>query len=202
MAAGLLSCNIPPFQNADEVAHALRADQISHGRLIGRRIGRDASGGLVDKALLDAFWPFAPLISKPDAKTDAAMYAASAVLHWDGAEVEADFANTAVYPPIFYLPDVLAIWAGKGAGLSVLDTLYLARFCTALVSMVLTASGIAAAGVAAPWIFAVATLPMSLSLMADMAQDGVMIGCSALLAGLVGRPRASAAPGFAACLRP
>ncbi len=189
LAAGLFSWNIPPFQNADEISHALRADQISHGRLIGRRLGPDTSGGAVDQVLLDAFTPFAPLLFHPDTKATNAMYATAAPLHWRDGQVEVNFPNTAVYPPTFYLPAVLAIWAGKATGLSVLDTLYLARICTAVVSLLLAAWGIVAAGVAAPWIFAIICLPMSLSLMADISQDGAMIGCSALLAGLVAGAR-------------
>ena len=188
-AAGLFSWNIPPFQNADEIAHALRADQISHGGLIGRRLGPDTSGGAVDQAVMDAFAPFAPLVFHPETKATRAMYAPAAALHWDGAQVDINFPNTAIYPPTFYLPTVFAIWIGKAAALSVLNTLYLARVCTALVSLLLASCGVLAAGVAAPWIFAIVTLPMSLSLMADMSQDGVMIGCSALLAGLIAGAR-------------
>jgi uncharacterized membrane protein len=143
---------------------------------------------------MNAFVPFAPLLFHPDTKATRAMYAPAAALHWDGMQVDINFANTAIYPPMFYLPTVFAIWAGKVAGLSVLNTLYLARICTAVVSLLLAAGGILAAGVAAPWIFAIVTLPMSLSLMADMSQDGVMIGCSALLAGLVAGARQGGAP--------
>lgn len=201
IGVGLLSLSVPPFQNADEVAHMWRVDQISRGGLIGRRLTPDTSGGQVNAALLPAFLPFKPLIFHPERKVTSAMYRASASVRWDSNTIEQPFPNTAVYPPAFYLPAVIATWIAKGVHSSVLHTVYLARLANGVVAVVLAATGILAAGTIAPWLFAVAALPMALSLMADISQDSVMIGCAALLAGLVAgarqRPGEAASPALA-----
>ena len=47
-----LSIVTPPFQVADEYAHALRADQISRGTLISPRLGGNVDGGLAAFGLI------------------------------------------------------------------------------------------------------------------------------------------------------
>jgi len=49
IAVVLLSINLPPFQNPDELTHFFRAEHISRGNLIGKRFEAYKSGGVVDK---------------------------------------------------------------------------------------------------------------------------------------------------------
>jgi uncharacterized membrane protein len=182
--ASFFAVNMPPFQNADEHAHTLRAAQISRGQLVGKRYGNGSSGGMVDSGLAPTFWPFGALLFHPDAKVTRGMYSAAA-RGWTGQYEWQAFTNTAVYPPTFYLPAAVGLWIGRNLDMSILQSLYLARLGNALVAVLLGGVGIWASGRAAPFLFAVLSLPMTMALMANVSQDGVMIGCTALAAGLI-----------------
>ena len=171
LAVLLLALDMPPFMNPDEYAHASRADQIAH-------VGLMADGA--DTGIAAALQPFRHVIAHPDQKVTPAMYAP---VPW-GERTQAVPANTAIYPPIFYLPAAASIRAGQWAGWSVLPTLTLARLATGLVSVAIAAPGVAMAESGALWLFAILLLPMSLGQMAALSQDGPMIGTAALATGL------------------
>ena len=88
--------------------------------------------------------------------------------------------GTALYPPQFYLPAAAAIWIGRISGLTVTHTLTLARLMTGTAALIVGMTAIAFADAAAPWIFMILTLPMSLSLMASASEDALLISSSAL----------------------
>jgi uncharacterized membrane protein len=171
LAVLLLALDMPPFMNPDEGAHAERADAIAH-------LGLMAGGA--DTGIAAALQPFRHVIAHPDQKVTPAMYAP---VPW-GERTQAVPANTAIYPPIFYLPAAASIRAGQWAGWSVLPTLTLARLATGLVSVAIAAPGVAMAESGALWLFAILLLPMSLGQMAALSQDGPMIGTAALATGL------------------
>lgn len=184
--------NIPPFQNADEPFHFMRAAQIADGEFVGTRFaqalpdGRTelTGGGAIDPALLEAAKPFAAIRFHPEVKAKRADWAPG--VHWSDARALESF-PTANYPPFFYLPSTAGILAGREFGLSVVQTLYLSRLLTGLAAVALGALAIAIAGGASPWVFTILTLPMSLSLMASASQDALMIACGALAGALLVR---------------
>jgi uncharacterized membrane protein len=192
-ATALLAVTMPPFQVADEQNHFLRAAQIADGTLIGTRaleIGTDGApqttaGGPVDPAIKQAFAAFDPIRWHPDVRAKRSDWATD--VHWSNARAFADFPNTALYPPFFYLPSVIGIWAGRKAELSVVQTLTVARLLTGLTAVALGAVAIVIAGGGGAWIFAVLTLPMSLSLMASTSQDALLLACSAMAGALLAR---------------
>ena len=195
-AVGLMALIMPPFQNPDEPAHFLRAEQISRGHLIGQRYSEFKSGGETEINIGAAFTPFSPIFGNREIKVTTSMLAQGGGVNWSGVLVEQNFPNTAVYPPFFYLPSVVGIWVGKAAGLSIVDTLYLSRLLSGLCSMALGTAGILVAGRAAPLLFAMLALPMALSLMASVSQDGPMIGLAALAAAICVRMVKNGAPPF------
>jgi uncharacterized membrane protein len=192
----LMTLVMPPFQNPDEPAHFLRAEQISRGHPIGYRYSEFRSGGRTEVNIGAAYGPFSPVSSNRETKFSNGMLAQAAAAHWSGEMVEQHFPNTAVYPPFFYLPAAVGILIGKTAGLSIVDTLYLSRLLSGLCSMALGMAGLLVAGRAAPLLFAVLALPMGLSLMAAVSQDGPMIGLTALAAAIFVRMVADGAPPF------
>jgi len=114
------------------------------------------------------------------------MFAQAGPVTWaNSASAPSAFSNTALYPPALYLPATAAILTGKLAGMSIVSTLRLARIANGLVSVAIGAAAIAVAGVAAPWIFALLSLPMSLALMASASHDGPMIALAALAAAIM-----------------
>lgn len=203
VACALLSVNMPPFQNADELNHFLRADSVSRGALLGQRFGEVNSGGVASPGISRAAAPFEALKFRPDLKATSAMYAAARA-HWDEPGMPTHFPNTAIYPPTFYAPSVAAIWVGKASRMSVVQTLYLARILTGVASslgicwalLICCRAGLTGAALL---IFAVAVLPMSLAVQNACSQDGLMLAAAALAASWFARLQRRPEPGgFAA----
>ena len=192
VATALFGINTPPFQVADEPIHFMRAAQIAEGDLVGTRFAQTlpggktelTGGGSIDPALVAAATPFFALPFHPELRAKRADWAPN--IHWSSKRALVSF-PTANYPPFFYLPAAAGVLAGRELGLSVVQTLYLSRLLTGLVAVGLGALAIAIAGGAAPWIFTILTLPMSLSLMASVSQDALLIACGALAGALLVR---------------
>ncbi len=181
---------MPPFQNTDEFAHALRADAVSHGEAISRRLPDGQVGGRIDHGLAAASAQFDPIRFHRERKVTRPMYAPVPWLPL----VPAGFPNTAVYPPFFYIPAALALFAARHLHLSVLHGLLAARLATGAITIAGSTAAIALAEGAAPWLFAILLLPMSIALTAALSQDGPMLAATALAVSLCLRLRAAPAP--------
>ncbi len=176
LALLLLAPNMPPFQNADEPAHFLRADMISHGGFMAMRLPDGTVGGRVDAGATRAWGSFASLVFHPERKATRSMQISPP---W-GALAPATFQNTAIYPPFFYFPAALGIFLARNLGLSVLHGMLAARLATGLAAISIGAASIALARGAALWLFAILTIPMSMALTAALSQDAPMLACTAL----------------------
>ena len=163
--AVFLTWFMPPFQNPDELNHFFKADQISRGQIIS-----DRGGGHISVAIATANY---------EADTT-----------WTAQTLPAIFPNTAIYPPALYVPAAAAIIAGKAMSLSVIQTLRLIRMTNALLAIAIVALAIALAGAASTWIFLLCALPMSVSVMTSVSQDGLIIALTALACALLLQPRA------------
>jgi len=108
-------------------------------------------------------------------------------VRWSGEKFNMNFDNTALYPPVFYVPSALGILIARGAGLTVVQTLTLSRILTGAVAVAVAATAIACAEAASVALFAVMTLPMSLALLASGSQDALLLACSAMAAALFAR---------------
>jgi uncharacterized membrane protein len=179
IAVLLLAMLVPPFENSDEFNHMNRADQIASGGVVATRYaGRQTSGGIVDTGInrIDAI--ISTIRFHPERKVSGEMMRDANIIPW-GQRAPATFANTAIYAPFLYVPAVAGIWAGKVLHVSIARTLIIARTASGLASVALAASAIAAAGEAAPFLFVMLSLPMSLSLMASVSQDGLLLALAA-----------------------
>ena len=188
LAVTLLAVLVPPFENSDEIAHFQRVDQISRGGLIGIRIDPHHSGGLVHSGInqVDAF--IGMIRFHQDKKVDRAMLRQADAVRWGGIE-RLDFSNTAVYPPILYLPAVVGIWIGKSYGLPVAATLTLSRVISSVSCVMVACVAIALAGEYALLLAVILSLPMSLSVLSALSQDGPMLAAAALSVALLRRIR-------------
>jgi uncharacterized membrane protein len=179
VAVVLLAYRMPPFMNPDEGAHAVRADQISHFGLIAHG-GAHGSPALIDTGIDTAYARFAVLVTHPEAGVAPTMYAP---IGWGGRK-QRGAPNTAIYPPLFYLPAAVALWVGRHTGWSVLPSIILARLATGFAAITLGTCAIALAGAGAVWLFALLLLPMCLAQMAAVSQDGPMLATAALATAL------------------
>ncbi len=170
VATAFLAINTPPFQNPDEPAHFLGAAQIADGGLVATRFSmieadgsqRVTAGGNADPALMAALTPFNSLIFHSDTRAVRSNWAPR--IHWSDARTMTPFPNTALYPPLFYTPSAIGVLVGRVARMTVVQTLIASRLLTGVTAVALGAAAIACAGGAAAWLFAILTLPMSLSL--------------------------------------
>jgi uncharacterized membrane protein len=189
LALLLLAPTMPPFQNADEPAHTYRADQISHFGLIAKRLPNGQVGGMTESGLAVIAARTAAIPFHQDAKLSPAMLAP---IPW-GVPAPAGFPNTAIYPPIFYLPAATMALAARHLGIDLPAGLVLMRIATGIATIVITSCAIALSGNAAIWLFTIMLLPMSLALTASVSQDGPMLACLAMVAALAAHLRHPAA---------
>jgi uncharacterized membrane protein len=180
LAVLLLATTMPPMQNADEAAHAFRADQISRLHLAGKMLPDGEFGGNVSSGLADLQRETSALPFHTARKVTRAMYAP---LSW-GEAVPTGFPNTALNPPFFYLPAAAMAAITRQMGVGLPHALVLMRLATGFATVSIAAIAIAVAGDAAIWLFTVLLLPMSEALSAAVSQDGPLLACTALAAAL------------------
>ena len=204
MIVGLLCFLTPPFFTPDEPHQAARAISLSHGvlrahmgaREFGAEIDENALGVMdqVDQVrmrwekgagyFLDRQWG-------PLAGVDArAAMQAQAGVRWDGQRVFAPFPNTAVYPPVFYLPAMLGWRAGEAAGWTIVASLRLARLLTGCCAVLLGWFALRVWAGSRWTLLAYLLLPSTLFLQASCAQDACLLGVAGLLAAVLSRPLA------------
>lgn len=190
LAVLLVAPLVPPLENPDEINHVHRAEQVASGQWLARRYAGDrSSGGMVDLGvnLVDA--PIGIIRFHPDRKVTPAMLNDASAVRWS-TPTGITFANTAIYPPFFYLPAALGIRIGQALRQPIARTLVLARILTGLCCTAVATLAIAGSGRTAPLLFTVLCLPMSLSLFAAVSQDGLMLAASAMAMAATVRLRA------------
>ena len=118
---------IPPFQSPDEQTHLYRAYQLSEGHVTTKHLSYGA-GDLLPKSLSDSFENYRYIIFKPDEKVSRGLIKSSLSANLNKSNVvETRFENTATYPPLSYLPQIIGICLGKILSASPVLLLYLAR---------------------------------------------------------------------------
>jgi uncharacterized membrane protein len=175
----------PPWQNPDETAHLVRADQVAHGAILGVRRGGDA-GGYSDPGIILSGNALASLAFHSEVKLRSAMLDQAAAFQWGRRDFIRN-PNTAQYPPFLYLPQATAVAIGRAAHLSIVTTLRLARLAAALVASLVCAAAFAYARRTAPLLMVLAMLPMNIGLFASASQDGLMLACALLAVALLDR---------------
>jgi uncharacterized membrane protein len=164
---GLFAIIIPPFQSPDEYNHFFRAWQISEGSFFpekkDQRLGAELPLSLGQ--LRDSF-----LYLKYDTSTRLAPSTLDACLNLPLNQSQrefTDFANTAIYSPTAYVPQVAAIAAARALGATPLQCLYGARLANLLCWLLLVSWAINRMPFLANTLWAVALLPASLCMAAS-----------------------------------
>jgi len=188
----------PPFYLPDEIAHASRELQIAHGGLLGQRTP-EGVGGFIDsgaKAVMDAIGDIQldlerrhpPVLKRPNGRVTAAQLAPLSAARWSHQLAFMRFQNTAVYPPLLYIPQALGWRIGEASGLTVVHSLFLARLLAALSAV---AIGWFALRVCAScrWLLTAYLLfPTVLALGASCSQDALLLPTAAMAAAVLTRP--------------
>ncbi len=169
MAGVLFIVVTPPLRGADESAHWYRAYQVSEGRLVAER-RQDRVGGFLPKSLRitadDRPWRGAQASLRADERAFL------------------DFRNTALYAPLPYLPQAIAIAAWRGVGVPPLTLFYLARAAGLAAALTLTLLAIRVTPLG-KWTFLLLALtPMAIRQMSLVTADSVTHAACLLFIGL------------------
>jgi len=194
----LLCALTPPFFIPDEIAHSLRAIEIGHGELMAHRSSGEVGSKIDDNAVQVMLGTFAieermerqyPIAhQRPDGRISDAQLAPFRGIRWAGHFVFADFLNTAVYPPVLYIPQAIGWRLGEAIDLTILHTLFLARLLAAISAIAIgwLAMRLCVSG---RWLlFAYLLLPTKLSLNASCSQDALLLAIAGLIMALLSRP--------------
>ncbi len=174
----------PPFQVPDEPQHFFRAYQLSELRV--RCMVRDgAAGTILPSSLIELTERFLgsreihtnrPITGQPLRDTWLAL---KQPLDPDRREF-IDFSGAALYSPLPYLPQIIAIAVGRWAGAGPLVMLYLARLANVLVALVLLSWAVRLMPIGREAVVVAGLLPMAAFECASASPDAAIIGTAFL----------------------
>jgi uncharacterized membrane protein len=188
-----LSCGClitPPFQTPDEPAHFRRVVQISEGHLVGERSG-GIGGGKIFQSAEKLTKLFEDLKFNPLRKASISKIESFNAIGWGSPKVDAYFANTVTYGPMFYLPSAISMFLTRHLAWSVLQSYYMGRVVNAILFLSLGTAALAIAQRGKMLAVFLLSLPMAASLAVSLSQESLLIATSAVLAALLTRHKAS-----------
>lgn len=177
----LLAGLLPLGQAADEGAHAVRIDALSHGRVLGHRDGMD--GGITaPPTLLDVAMATMPR----NVQTLAGRNKAEGV-PWGAPARFVELGTIATYFPAVYAPAAAAVKLTRWLGATPAQSFLAGRQCNVLAFGLLGTAALGLARRGRAVITAALLLPMSLGLAASLSGDGLLIAFAALAAACLTR---------------
>lgn len=178
----------PPFQTPDEQQHLFRAWQLSTFQLIGERQGEVSGGYLppgVVRAAATELGTALPHQKKVINQTGwGERFARATPIGAKEPPVFANFVGSVSYSPVGYVPQMLAVWAGRALDLPVEWIVRLGRVLNAGLTFVLLLCALRALPVGRTVLIFIAFLPMTAVCAGSFGQDGLVIGASAWLVAL------------------
>jgi uncharacterized membrane protein len=172
----------PPYSVPDELAHFHRAYHCSQGKLYASK--RDgATGDELPSSLVETYQAIVGQ-ARSDAEYEiswAKIKRAFAIPLAPEQQQFTRFANTALYSPVPYLPQSLAILAARRWQPAPLTLFYLARIANLIVYVLLAAAAVRQTPVQKWTMAMVALIPMSVYLAASLSADAMMLGLSLLI---------------------
>jgi uncharacterized membrane protein len=182
LGLALLGLN-PPFQAPDESEHFNRVFQLSEGTVFGEKRG-DRAGGDLPQAVIDGT-NTEGIAFHPERKMTAALFhrlAKPGFVDWARAPRSfSNFPHTVVYAPVAYVPQTIAVFAGRHLHIGPLGLMYLARLAGLAASVAMGYAALRTLPCFRWTLFLVLLCPMSLYLLGSAASDGLLICGAALL---------------------
>ncbi len=201
LVCGFLCILTPPFFMPDEVNHAKRELELGRGELLAHETAQGV-GGAVDANVLSVMERskgvqgtliarFPRVRQRPDGRITAAQLAQMRQVRWSGVRVFTTFQNTALYPPLLYLPQTLGWRMGELIGAPVVESLWLARLLAALSAVLLGWLALRLCGDGRWALLLCLLLPTELALNASCSQDALLLPAACLATVLLARPMQS-----------
>jgi uncharacterized membrane protein len=171
----------PPLQVPDEAAHFYRSFRMAEGIFVGRKEGV-VTGDQLPRVFTRLPATFGRFGWRPECKTSSTEILATMKVPIDTADREFfEFSNTAVHPPLIYLPQAVGILIARLLSGSLLASFYAGRLANLLVCTALIFIAIRRAPIG-KWAFeALGLTPMALFLMASLSSDALTNAISFLL---------------------
>jgi hypothetical protein len=190
----------PPFFAPDESGHAARAISLGHGRVI-ERVDANGVGDSIDSGVAQAMdamdsarmkWEQHAgfFLDRAYGPLTEATQQAQAGRRWSGVKVFQPFENTAVYPPLLYLPSIIGWRIGEAAHLTVFASLRLARVLDACAAVLLGWLALRSCCCSRWLLLALLLLPSTLYLNAICSPDALASSVAALAVAVLSRPLA------------
>jgi uncharacterized membrane protein len=177
-----LSITMGPFQVADELSHCLRAVQVSQGQAVSDRFGGKVDAGIVAEGRL-----YQNMWFHPEVKQTVELAREAGQVRWLGNQAWGDFCNTAQYGPLLYIPQAIGFIFGQLIGLSVAQTMVLARLTNAFTACLVGFCALTICQRGRALMFTTLLLPMTLSEIGSAAQDALIIALSLLALAVASR---------------
>jgi uncharacterized membrane protein len=186
----LLTYVLPPFQSPDEAAHFYRAVQLSHGEILPVTVqtpDRLGAGGLVEQSAGDLVSRYCGVpnwsckrMTRPGL---AEILGTGTAEHIRSPRHATAFSNTVVFFPIAHAAPAVGIAIARQAGLPATGWFYAGRLANAMLAIGASwaALRILRGRKAARLVFAVAALPMVISIAPTLSADSGVVSCSLLL---------------------
>ncbi|MEJ6010487.1 DUF2142 domain-containing protein [Novosphingobium aquae] len=178
----------PPFQTPDEQQHLFRAWQLSTFQLIGERQGEISGGylpaGVVHAAAIElgSTKPHDKKVFQPTGWGER--FARATPIGANEPLVFTNFVGSVSYSPVGYVPQIMAVWAGRALDLPVEWIVRLGRVLNAGLTFVLLLFALRALPLGRQVLMLIALLPMTAACAGSFGQDGLVIGASAWLVAL------------------
>jgi hypothetical protein len=182
----------PPFLIPDEIAHSLREIQIGNGGFIGVR-SQEGVGGWVDESASIELWNrvwgtqsellqrYPNIFDRPDGRVTEAQLSSFRKIRWARRPIFVAFQNTAIYPPLLYLPQAAGWRIGQAADLTVWHSLLLARWLAALCAVAIGWLALRLCPSGRWQLCAYLLLPTTLGLNASCSQDALLFSVAGLV---------------------
>lgn len=177
-ASLLIGMLTPAFQSPDEINHFVRALGIADGHLKAKN-----ATVYIDSAMHQMFAIYHQLPFHYEIKNTQALQNQIQNLAWTGQKEPLGIANTAVYFPLVYIPQVIGILIAKLLELTPYQTYLAAKLSNISITflLLLWANRIKTIS---PLVIMLFGMPMSLFLAASASPDGVSFALIALVAAL------------------
>jgi uncharacterized membrane protein len=178
----------PPFQVPDEGQHFHRAYQISELGIISS-VREGAAGDVIPSSLVESVeWFLGTRAIHADRQL------APMPLRRSLSQIETpldasrrefvDFRGAAFYSPLSYLPQALAIAAGRSIGLGPLELLWAGRLANGVAAIIVVAFAVRATPIGKGALLAAGAMPMSVYLFASLSPDASVIAACIFLTAL------------------
>jgi uncharacterized membrane protein len=173
---------LPPFQGPDERTHFLRATQLSYGEIRAHKYSDREVGSHLPSEYDATIAHYRYLWGHVDEKVDISAVVEDATndQHYTNSTVTV-FENTAMYPPISYIPQAITIAAARAVHLPVVVQMYLARMAVGVCWVLLVFFAIRWLPFGKWAAVAFALLPWAIILASSVSGDAITFGLGLLL---------------------